>query len=172
MPLRRCPRERVAETMSKVACRNCGAPSPREGPCPICGEAEPDERTRAERLRRERAEQPRRPPMRACIAPGCGRACVGTRCPEHQRAENARRHAKQEEHGRNTPEWISLSRARRIMAGRCELEVDDRCTGWPDTAHLNPERNGEHRGATLDDVRAACRHCHGVVDAPRAKKQS
>jgi hypothetical protein len=90
-------------------------------------------------------------------------------CPEHdQRA--ARRGARTQAHGRNTPEWRALSRTRRAQAGRCELSLDDRCTGQPDTAHLNPDAPcwPDHRLATLDDVRAACRHCHGVADAPRA----
>lgn len=107
---------------------------------------------------------------RACL--DCGRPCEGNRCPKHQRERNALRHAKQEAHGRNTVEWLTLSRTRRAMAGRCELQLDERCTGLPETAHLNPERNGEHRGGTLEDVRAACRHCHGVADAPRAKRRS
>jgi 5-methylcytosine-specific restriction endonuclease McrA len=111
---------------------------------------------------------------RVCLGlPGqpCGRIIPGNlrRCPACQRAENARRHAKQEAHGRNTPEWLTLSRTRRALAGRCELQLDEGCTGRPETAHLNPARGGEHRGATLEDVRAACRQCHGVADAPRAE---
>jgi 5-methylcytosine-specific restriction endonuclease McrA len=103
--------------------------------------------------------------LQPCLV--CGTPVRGAYCPEHD-DRNARRRQRQEEHGRNTPEWIALSRTRRALAGRCEVQLDDRCTGQPDTAHLNPDRHGEHRGATLDDVRAACRHCHGVADAPRA----
>jgi hypothetical protein len=91
-------------------------------------------------------------------------------CPEHKRAENARRRAKARANGTDTPEWAALSRQRRALAGRCELQVDEGCTGLPETGHLNPELGGQHRGATLADVRAACRHCHGVVDAPRAAR--
>lgn len=110
----------------------------------------------------------RRPPhLRPCLT--CGTPARAPYCPDHD-DRNAKRHARQEAHGRNTPEWRTLSRTRRALAGRCELELDDRCTGQPDTAHLRPDfPDHRHDHATLDDVRAACRHCHGVIDAPRAR---
>jgi hypothetical protein len=114
---------------------------------------------------------PRRPCIELVDGRPCGQPCEGNRCPKHKREENDRRMARLHARGGDTPEWLAVSRARRAMAGRCELQVDDRCTGRPETAHLNPAREGEHRGATIDDVRAACRHCHGVVDAARSQDE-
>jgi hypothetical protein len=36
------------------------------------------------------------------------------------------------------------------------------------TVHLDPACRADHSLATIDNTRSACRHCHGVEDAPRA----
>jgi hypothetical protein len=93
-------------------------------------------------------------------------------CPELEAAtaaDNARRHSKQREHGRDTRGWRRLSVERRELAGGlCELKLPG-CTTFATTGHLHRELEGRHELATIDDVDAACAHCHGVVDAPNAK---
>jgi hypothetical protein len=43
------------------------------------------------------------------------------------------------------------------------------CTTYAETVHPAAELRGDHRLATLENTRSACRHCHGVVDAPRSQ---
>lgn len=54
---------------------------------------------------------------------------------------------------------------------RCQLAVDDGCTEAATTVHIRPELGGNHLTATLEDCTSACAHCHGVVDAPRARQR-
>jgi 5-methylcytosine-specific restriction endonuclease McrA len=91
------------------------------------------------------------------------------RCPEHERAENARRAAKSKRNGLRTPHWLAIRKARLLMdSGLCVLKVDDGCTVYAETVHLAPELKGNHLLATTENTRSACRHCHGVTDAPRS----
>lgn len=107
--------------------------------------------------------------MNACL--DCGRSCIGSRCPTHQAAADARRNAKAAAHGLHRGHWQNLRRQRLELAGgRCELALDEFCTVAATTVHLNPALEGNHDAAAIDDVRAACAHCHGVADAPRARQ--
>jgi len=112
--------------------------------------------------------------MRICAGlPGgsyCGKLIPADkrRCPEHERAENARRAAKSKRNGLRTPHWLAIRKARLVMdGGRCTFELPA-CTGRAETVHLDPELRGNHLLATTENTRSACRHCHGTVDAPRA----
>lgn len=100
-----------------------------------------------------------------CPASGCHTTTQGGHCPEHRTADNRRRHAKQQAHGRNTAAW------RRLRAARIALD-DHRCTRCHTTrdltVHLRPTLNGQHDLATIHDVTTLCRHCHGTTDAPRS----
>jgi 5-methylcytosine-specific restriction endonuclease McrA len=90
------------------------------------------------------------------------------RCPEHERAENARRAAKAQRNGLKTAHWLTVRKARLAMDSRlCTFKLDG-CTVYAETVHLAPELGGNHRLATLENTRSACRHCHGVTDAPRS----
>jgi hypothetical protein len=89
----------------------------------------------------------------------------------HEREENGRRAQKAKKAGLHTEHWQLLRRARLAMDGyRCVLQVDDGCTGAATTVHLAPELGGDHMRATLETTRSACRHCHGVTDAPRSHR--
>ena len=46
------------------------------------------------------------------------------------------------------------------------------CTTKATTVQLDPSLKGDHRQATIDNTRSACRHCHGVIDAPRSQPRS
>jgi hypothetical protein len=105
--------------------------------------------------------------MRSCI---CGRIIPATdrRRPEHARAENSRRAQKAKRNGLKTSHWREVRQARlQLDGGLCTLKLNG-CTGYAETVHLAPELGGNHQLATLDNTRSACRHCHGVVDAPRS----
>lgn len=109
--------------------------------------------------------------MTVCRTKGCGRlvpSAGSRRCRdhelEHRARDNARRHRKQDEHGRDTARWRRLSTLARILAGRCQ-----RC-GTTDrlTAHLRPELAGNHAAATIDDLTVLCVRCHGIIDGQRS----
>src|SRR5512133_1945585 len=105
--------------------------------------------------------------LKACVE--CGQPAKGTRCPKHQRHENARRSRKAKAHGLKTPHWQKVRQERLALdGGLCTFRLP-RCTYYAETVHLDPELRGNHRLATLDNTRSACRRCHGTVDAPRSK---
>lgn len=109
-----------------------------------------------------------------CAEPGCTTLTCSRRCSAHALArdvrEQARRRAKNREHGLNTRRWRRLRAERLAVAqGLCELQLRG-CRVTATTGHLDPALAGDHTAATLDDVRAACLPCHGTVDAPRAAR--
>lgn len=94
--------------------------------------------------------------LRLCVV--CKRPARGARCPEHAHAR-----------GYNTGHWQTVRRVRLARDNYiCQLQHDDGCTQHATTVHLDPGLRGDHRRATLDNTLSACRHCHGVEDAPRA----
>lgn len=103
----------------------------------------------------------------------CGKPSPGTRCEEHAApriaADNDRRSRKTVAHGVKRSHFQKL-RAQRLVrsGGFCELHVDRDCTTLATTVHLDPRLEGNHDIATIDDVKAACAHCHGVTDGARA----
>lgn len=108
--------------------------------------------------------------LKTCAAQGCRRlTTVGQRfCSVHHRADQLRRGAKRQAHGRNSQAWRRIRTGYLNSVGHlCELRFDG-CTQRADTVHLNPELNGNHLAATTNDLTAACRHCHGIIDAPRS----
>jgi 5-methylcytosine-specific restriction endonuclease McrA len=89
-------------------------------------------------------------------------------CATCKSKENQRRAAKAERNGLRSPYWKAVRQARlRLDGHRCVLQLDG-CTGYAETVHLSPECSGDHRLATLENTKSACRHCHGVIDAPRS----
>jgi hypothetical protein len=87
----------------------------------------------------------------------CGRPCPGPRCAEHAL-----------DRGYNTQHWQQTRRARLVIDGyRCQFDYEG-CTGYATTVHLDPECNGDHALATIDNTLSACSSCHGTEDAPRA----
>lgn len=111
-----------------------------------------------------------------CAELGCAKLTRSRRCPPHAAAkearDNGRRHDKQREHGRDTAHWRRIRAERLLLAGnRCELGLHG-CTGTATTAHLDPALEGDHRAATVDDIRSACAECHGRVDGARATVRS
>ncbi len=112
--------------------------------------------------------------MRVCAGPVGGPYCGALipadkrRCPAHEQAENARRAAKSKRNGLKTPHWLAVRKARLLMdSGLCTFKLDG-CTVYAETVHLTPELKGNHLLATTENTRSACRHCHGVTDAPRS----
>lgn len=117
-------------------------------------------------------------PLRPCIELVDGRLCgipsLGTRCAKHERprreADDARRNAKTVAHGVKRSHFQRLRRERIELArGLCEVSVDRDCTRVATSVHLDPRLKGDHDAAMLGDVRAACAHCHGVVDGRRLR---
>lgn len=105
----------------------------------------------------------------------CGVPSKDTRCPTHERprqiAENTRRNAKTVAHGVKRAHFQRLREERlRMSGGFCELQVDRGCTTVATTVHIDDTLTGNHDRATIDDCRAACAHCHGVVDGGRAHR--
>lgn len=93
---------------------------------------------------------------------GCGCRTQGSRCPTcRQHHELA--------HGRNTAAWQRLRAMVRARDGhRCTY-----CGATADlTVDLDPRLGGNHRVATIDDCRTACRSCnssrHALAAAPTA----
>lgn len=114
-------------------------------------------------------------PLRPCLV--CGRPSPAARCSAHalpvQRADDRRRNAKTVTHGVKRSHFQRLRRERLALArGLCELRVDRGCTTVATTMHLDERLAGDHDRATLDDVRAACAHCHGVTDGRRSVRRS
>lgn len=117
-------------------------------------------------------------PLRPCVelvnGSPCGVPSKGTRCPVHERprrvADDRRRNAKTVAHGVKRAHFQRLREERLALAGGfCELHLDRDCTTVATTVHLDEALAGDHDRATLDDVRAACAHCHGVKDGGRAR---
>lgn len=95
---------------------------------------------------------------------------AGERCPLCKPADRARANANQAL-GRNSQHWRRLSRrAIRAAGGVCpecgELE-DPRRPATKLTTDL--VGGGDHRRATLADVRVMCRACHGRADGGRRR---
>jgi 5-methylcytosine-specific restriction endonuclease McrA len=89
-------------------------------------------------------------------------------CANCKRKDNARRSLKAGKAGLKTRYWREVRLARLQLDGyRCVLRHDG-CTGYAETVHLARELNGNHLLATTENTRSACRHCHGVTDAPRS----
>jgi hypothetical protein len=104
--------------------------------------------------------------LKPCLT--CGRPSAGAYCAEHDQ-DDARRNAKTRAHGVKRAHFQRLRAQRLELAGRfCELTIDADCTREATTVHLDPALEGNHDAATIDDVRAACLHCHGVVDGARS----
>jgi hypothetical protein len=111
---------------------------------------------------------------KACVE--CGRLAVAgsNRCGSHlaefEARDNGRRNAKTVAHGVKRSHFQRLRRERLALArGVCELRLRG-CTVRATSVHLDPRLAGDHDRAALGDVRAACAHCHGVVDAKRASR--
>lgn len=97
---------------------------------------------------------------------------AGEKCAACATADNARRAKKSAAHGLTTTHWQQLRRARLKQAkGVCELRLRG-CTRRASTVHLDPRLGGNHRAATLGDVRAACLRCHGVLDGARSHQHA
>jgi hypothetical protein len=92
---------------------------------------------------------------RPCL--DCGTPTDGSRCPDHAIR-----------YGYATPHWQAV-RKQRLALDRhlCRLQHDG-CTVRATTVHLDPNCNGNHLLATLDNTVSACLHCHGIEDGPRA----
>jgi len=111
--------------------------------------------------------------VRTCAEPTCMRRTMSgahRRCPEHEVAYLARTGIRRLERAREyrSSNWQhvrqqALARDRRL----CTLRVSDNCTGIAETVHITPGL--DHRLATVDDCRSACRRCHGAIDAARRR---
>lgn len=109
------------------------------------------------------------PVLRLCSSSGCNRRVQSGRCPEHERAYRLSKNARVSRYGYGTTHWQQVRTQRHILAaGRCELGLPG-CTEVPTHTHLDPALKGNHRIATVADVRACCAQCSGAVDAPRAR---
>jgi hypothetical protein len=91
-------------------------------------------------------------------------------CPECKRTRGGNDAARARRQRTWTQRWRNLSDAVIARAGGyCEIHLEG-CTVVATTAHLSPALRGRHDEATIDDCVAACRHCHGVVDGRRGRK--
>lgn len=107
------------------------------------------------------------PRLRACL--DCGRPTTGNRC-GCTPTDNERRHEKAKTNELHSTHWRK-TRAERLAlaADQCELRLRG-CTITATTVHLDPRLAGNHLAATTHDCLAACHHCHGTIDAPRASR--
>lgn len=95
------------------------------------------------------------------------RPCLECGRPTTNRPARCDEHAKR---GYNpmSPHW------KRVRAGRLELDQYQcrlghaGCTGKATSVHLDPDVDGDHSKASVDNTISACAHCHGVEDGPRA----
>jgi 5-methylcytosine-specific restriction endonuclease McrA len=91
------------------------------------------------------------------------------KCPGCYQLDSSRRNRKARANGTKSAGWATLRQQRiQLDAGLCTFQLPG-CTGAAETVHLDAELKGNHWQATLDNTRSACRHCHGVVDAPRSR---
>ena len=116
------------------------------------------------------------PVLRYCITHGTYDPAANPnprgRCPLCYRADSSRRNAKARKNGTKSAGWSKLRQQRiQLDAGLCTFRLPG-CTGVAETVHLDAELKGNHFAATLDNTRSACRHCHGVIDAPRSQPRS
>jgi 5-methylcytosine-specific restriction endonuclease McrA len=105
-----------------------------------------------------------------------GRICryqdgaICTDCKSSCRLDNQRRAEKSKRHGLTTSRWQRLrTAALRRDRFLCQLRLSG-CTQKATTVHLRPELAGDHLSASLGDLSSCCAHCHGAVDAPRARR--
>jgi hypothetical protein len=108
-------------------------------------------------------------PRRPCL--DCGEPCEGNRCPKHAMERAVAKASKNAARGLFSDHWRAVRRARLALdAGLCTFRLDG-CTVYAATVHLDSALEGNHWHATVDNTRSACRHCHGVVDAPRSQEE-
>lgn len=108
---------------------------------------------------------------RLCRTAGCRRliSAEQTHCEIHAKLDDERRNTKTRAHGVKRSHFKTLRTQRLELAhDLCELRIDALCTITATSVHIDPALEGDHDNATLDDCRAACAHCHGVVDGARA----
>ena len=93
------------------------------------------------------------------------------RCPIHQAERNTiirvRKDAQHKIKGYGTTHWKRIRRQRLELDGyRCTIRLPG-CEGFANTVDLHPALNGNHRLASIDTTRSACRRCHGTTDGGR-----
>jgi 5-methylcytosine-specific restriction endonuclease McrA len=93
------------------------------------------------------------------------------RCPNHQAERNAvvrvRKDIQHKVKGYGTTHWKRVRRQRLELDGyACQIRLP-LCLGIADTVDLHPALNGDHRLASIDTTRSACRRCHGAIDGGR-----
>jgi hypothetical protein len=93
------------------------------------------------------------------------------RCPKHQAERNAvvrvRKDAQHKIKGYGTAHWKRVRRQRLELDGYlCTIRLPG-CERIATTVDLHPDLNGDHRLASIDTTRSACRRCHGTVDGGR-----
>lgn len=112
--------------------------------------------------------------LRVCPVSGCGELTTGGRCPQHRRADNQRRHAKQKANGTTSARWQRLVTAAKQRAGqrceRCGRAPADADPGSRLSGHLDPALAGVHQAADESSITILCLRCHGTIDAPRAQR--
>ncbi len=96
--------------------------------------------------------------LRPCLI--CGTPARASHCEKHQI-----------DHGYSEHDWRAYTRPAVLERDnwRCRIQADDGCTVIATTVHRLPE-HGPHHDTNLDAYVSACAHCHGVIDAPRAKR--
>ena len=78
--------------------------------------------------------------------------------------------AKHRAYGHHRTHWRTIRRQRLSLDGyRCTIRLDG-CTITATTVDLDPELNGNHDHATIDNTRSACSHCHGHIDGAGARQ--
>lgn len=95
-------------------------------------------------------------------------AAVGAVFPNEQRPPGVPQlTARQQKNSRDSRAWRKMRAARLAFAGnRCEVRLTG-CLREATEVHLNPALGGNHKLARLDDCRAVCQHCHGIIDGHR-----
>jgi 5-methylcytosine-specific restriction endonuclease McrA len=111
------------------------------------------------------------PVIRLCVQCATPVPPGQTRCPKHQAERNAvvrvRKDAQHKIKGYGTTHWKRVRRQHLELDGyACQIRLP-LCLGIADTVDLHPALNGNHRIATVETTRSACRRCHGATDGGR-----
>jgi hypothetical protein len=112
------------------------------------------------------------PVVKLCAQRGCGQyATDGRHCDTHAAVAKTvmriRKDAQHKAKGYSSANWQKV-RLQRLELDQhlCTIQLPG-CERIATTVDLHPSLNGDHRLATIETTRSACRHCHGAADGGR-----
>jgi len=95
-----------------------------------------------------------------------GRYCAAHAL-EVKQQKQARNKAQDKIKGYHTGHWQRVRKARlELDSHTCTIQLPG-CEQVATTVDLDPALHGNHRLATIETTRSACRRCHGAIDGGR-----